>query len=59
MCLPKAEKVANIIPKANAAPDKAPEPVAIATGAEAVRKAGRNSLRIDLASSGPRSGVNV
>ncbi len=59
MCVPKQEKVANIVTKPNEAPEKAPEPVAINTDAADKKRKGRSSLRIDLASGGPASGVNI
>jgi hypothetical protein len=59
MCTPKAEKVANIVPKPTEAPEKAPDPVPIHTDTGDKKRKGRSSLRIDLASGGPASGVNV
>jgi hypothetical protein len=60
MCVtPKVDKVANIVPKPTDAPEKAPDPVPINTDATDVKRKGRSSLRIDLASGGPASGVNV
>ncbi|ESY42019.1 hypothetical protein X747_14550 [Mesorhizobium sp. LNJC384A00] len=53
------DKVANIVPKPNEAPEKAPDPVPINTNADDKKRKGRSSLRIDLASGGPASGVNV
>lgn len=60
MCPPKTSKVKNIVARPTPEPEKAPEPVEVATSSVEDRKRrGRNSLRIDLASGGPASGVNV
>ncbi|RUT86782.1 MULTISPECIES: hypothetical protein [unclassified Mesorhizobium] len=60
MCVaPDSPKVANIVTKPSEAPEKAPDPVPINTNADDKKRKGRSSLRIDLASGGPASGVNV
>lgn len=60
MCVPDTPKIANIVSKPTAPPEKAPNPIAIAPvdDTERLRK-GRKDLRIDLASSAPSSGVVV
>lgn len=59
MCVTDTKKVANIVPKAPALPEKAPEPVAIASDADTKKRRGRDALRIDLAAGAPASGVNI
>lgn len=60
MCPPKPpEPVKNIVPMPAPEPEKAPEPVAISNDARDKKRAGRNSLRIDLASPSRGAGVNI
>jgi hypothetical protein len=49
----------SLIPRENSEPAPPPEPLVIATDKDVSTRKGRNSLRIDLASSQVRSGVNI